>query len=127
MSLMRACLRLVTVAALKDCTWAENRVYDSDNSPLVDALGDKAAPYIVVYTEDDNRSVEGKDMVASERYVSIVIAYAVAGAVIVTEAGKAITFAQADASYELVLDLIEDQILELATLERNVEVDFPAG
>lgn len=114
MSVIRACLRLVTVAALRDRTWAETRVYNSDNSPLTEALaGTMEAPYIVVYTDDDVRhGVEAKDLLGADRTISLVIAFAVSGPVIAVEGGSAITFPQTDAAFEMVLDLVEAQIIE---------------
>ncbi len=114
MSVVRACLRLATVAALRDRTWAETRVYNSDNSPLTEALaGTAQAPYIVVYTDDDSRNgVEAKDLLGADRTISLVIAFAVSGPVVAVEGGSAITFPQTDAAFEMVLDLVEAQIIE---------------
>src|SRR5579871_5272872 len=112
MSIIRACLRLATVAALRDRTWAETRVYNSNNAPLAAALESATAPYIVVYTDDDARDgVEGLDLFGSDRFINLSIAFAVAGPVKAVEGGSSIDFPATDAGYEMVLDLIESQII----------------
>jgi hypothetical protein len=112
MSLVRACLRLVTVAALRDRTWAETRVYNSDNTPLEEAVAQAEAPYIVVYTDDDARhDVEGLDLTGSNRFIALTIAFGVAGPVQAVEGGSTIAFPQTDAGYEMVLDMVERQII----------------
>ena len=39
MSIVRMLTRLCSVAALRGHTWADDRVFDSDNTPLSQALG----------------------------------------------------------------------------------------
>jgi hypothetical protein len=58
MSIIRPILRMCVVAALRERTLAERRVFDSDNTPLADALAhepEQAKPYITVYTDEDTR------------------------------------------------------------------------
>lgn len=111
MSIIRPCLRLATVAALRDRTWCETRVLDSDNSPLAEALMVANAPYIVVYSDDDDReNIEGFDLAGTKRGLLLVIEFAIAGAINPTEGGTTIRIPATDAAFELALDVIETQI-----------------
>ena len=54
MSLIRSCIRVCAVAALRDRLWQSVKVYDSDNTPLEDAVKETPQPYATVYTDDDD-------------------------------------------------------------------------
>jgi hypothetical protein len=86
MSIIRPILRMCAVAALRERTLAERRVFDSDNTPLADALAqepEQAKPYITVYTDEDIRpGVSGRDIYAAERNLSLVLEIGAASAVV---------------------------------------------
>jgi hypothetical protein len=112
MSIVRSCLRLATVAALRDKTWAETRVLDSDNGPLEAAILADPTPYIVVYTDDDNREeIEGFDLLAAKRTLVIVIEFGLASALAPSDGGPAMRIPATHGSFELALDIIERQII----------------
>jgi len=56
-SLLRPIIRSCAVAALRDRTWAGANVFDSDLQSMAEAIQGKAdKPYIVVYTDTDDRT-----------------------------------------------------------------------
>lgn len=115
MSLLRAAIRACAVAALRDKTWAGNRVYDSDLRPFASAvLGQEAPqPYAVVYTDADDQSpvVNGKQMLSGEnRSLSLVIEIGSASAVHKTDGTTAIAFALTDEGQELMVDCLDTQV-----------------
>src|SRR5215204_4392876 len=72
MSIIRPAIRWTAVAALRNVTWAEERIYDSSNTPLADALAqDQTKPFIVVYTDADTRNVNGR-FIDADRTISLV-------------------------------------------------------
>ncbi len=122
MSLLRAVLRSCAVAALRDRTWAEDRVYDSDQTPFVDAVyGVKDAhgnpvnkPYIVVYTDnDDIGPVTGKAELynGQNRLLSLVIEIGVGTAIKNPNNTFSVQFAHTDKGSELGCDFIAAQCL----------------
>lgn len=114
MSLIRAVLRLAAVAALRDRTWAGPRVFDSDNTPLVDALGvgDTAKPYIVVFTDEDGRpDLVGADIYSARRQLELVLEIGVASAVMAESGDAVLEFPRTDAAMELVIDMVQSQAL----------------
>jgi hypothetical protein len=114
MSIIRMLTRLTAVAALRGTTWADDRVFDSDNTPLGQALVQNAAakPYIVVFTDSDNRNgVDGTDVFTVDREVNLVIEVGVASK-ITGETGEAmLKIPQTDEGMEIALDMVEDQAL----------------
>jgi hypothetical protein len=117
MSIMRAIARMSAVAALRNMTIAAARVYDSDNTPLNDALRGKTdpLPYITVYTDDDVRQdFAGKDIFQAKRELGITIEIGVMGPVKIDnpEPGEPdIVIPATDASFDLSLDILETQVL----------------
>lgn len=112
MSIVRSCLRLATVAALRDKTWAETRVLDSDNGPLSAAILAEPTPYIVCFTDDDDREeIEGFDLLAAKRTLVIVIEFGLASALPPSDGGPAMRIPATDGAFELALDIIERQII----------------
>ena len=76
--------RMSAVAALRGSTWADDRVFDSDNTPLSQALTLNAAakPYIVVYTDSDSRvDQNGTDVYGMTRELNLVLEIGVASKV----------------------------------------------
>lgn len=119
MSLLRPVIRACAVAALRDNTWADNRVYDSDMTPLAEAIyGQTAKPYIVVYTDTDDRKAISGAAYGTEMYngdarmLSIVIEIGVANAVKgTTPDSLVLQFAATDQGMELAVDVIETQVI----------------
>jgi hypothetical protein len=114
MSIIRPILRMCAVAALRERTWAEDRVFDSDNTPLADALVNDpgtAKPYITVYTDEDTRTgIEGRDIYGAARSVSLVLEIGVASAVRVEGTDEVeIELPATDAGMELSVDMVETQ------------------
>ena len=122
MSIVRSCLRLATVAALRDLTWAEARVYDSDFTPLDQAILQTPSPYVVVFTDDDTRSnIEGRAEFTGNRKTVLVIEMGIAAATTMTAPGEKqqVVIPATDASYELAIDMLEHQVI--AALLHNPE------
>jgi hypothetical protein len=112
-SLIRATIRQCAVAALREDTWAEDRVFDSDNSPLVDALavGDQAKPYIVVYTDTDNLTDVTDGLYSATRNLQLTLEMGVASAIQTEKDGVQISFPHSDPAMELMLDILDTQAL----------------
>ena len=116
MSLIRAVARLTAVAALRNITLAEARVYDSDNTALNEAVtaANKPLPYITVYTDDDIRSgFSGKDVYTPARELAVVLEIAVASPVKIegeTDPSD-ITIPATDSGLELGVDVLEAQAI----------------
>lgn len=113
MSLLRPAIRACAVAALKDRTWAESRVFDSDMTALAEAVsGTVAKPYIVVYTDADDRSQN----LATELYdgdrrlLNLVIEIGVANAIRGQHNNLIMQFAATDQGMELAVDMVETQV-----------------
>jgi len=111
-SLLRPILRTCAVGALRDRTWAEARVFDSDQSPLAEAiLGTAAKPYILVYTDTDDRVPPGGSEIYNGmgRQLSLAIEIGVASAIRNDAGNIIIQFAATDEGMELACDVIETQ------------------
>jgi hypothetical protein len=113
MSIIRAVLRLCTVAALRENTWAGPRVTDSDATPLLDALQGGARPYLTVFTDDDVRTdLMGRDFYSANKVVSLAIESGIAEALVLQEGEPAeLRIPQTSEAMELTLDLMELQII----------------
>ena len=114
MSIIRMLTRLCAVAALRGRTWADDRVFDSDNTPLSQALtlNEAAKPYIVVYTDADNRSdVNGTDLYATTRELSLILEIGVASKVQGETGTETLKIPLTDEGMEIALDMVEDQTL----------------
>lgn len=110
MSLIRPVIRLCACAALDTRTLAETRVFDSDNTPLDEILkeGDAPLPYIVVYTDLDNRiEISGTDVYSARRQINLVVEIAVGSRV----KGEGISTPHTDPGMEMAIDLVEGQAL----------------
>jgi hypothetical protein len=76
--------RLCAIGAIRKRTWAGMRVYDSSSTPLANALevGGDPMPYIVFYTDSDNRgAIDGTDVFSASRSLALTMEIAVATAV----------------------------------------------
>jgi len=114
MSVIRMLTRLTAVAALRGQTWADKRVFDSDNTPLSQALmlNEAAKPYIVVYTDADNRSEQnGTDIYGMRRELALVLEIGVASKVEGVTGDAQIKIPLTDEGMELALDMVETQAL----------------
>lgn len=106
--------RLSAVAALRGQTWADKRVFDSDNTPLSQALttGGGAKPYIVVYTDADNRIEQnGTDIHGMRRELNLVLEIGVASKIEGKTGETQIKIPPTDEGMELALDMVEEQAL----------------
>ncbi len=102
---------------MRDITLAEARVYDSDNTPLSEALKGTTdpKPYITVYTDEDVRmNFNGRDVYLAGRETALVIEIAVAGLTKLEggEISADATIPASDAGFELAVDIVEAQALK---------------
>ena len=116
MSLLRPIIRTCAVGALRDRTWAESRVYDSDLTPLAEAvLGQAAKPYIVIYTDADDRTpaAVGEMYDGRTRQLQLAIEIGVASAIHDPDQSDniVIKFSSADEGMEWACDIIESQAI----------------
>lgn len=103
-------MRMAARQALMNNTLAEDRVYDSDNTPLADALQQESKPYITVYTDEDNRlDIEGRQLYVSNRNLSLTIEIGVASAVTLENGQSQVVIPPTDEGMELTIDVVEDQ------------------
>jgi hypothetical protein len=117
--MMRPIIRQTAVAALRRRTLAEVRVFDSDNTPLLDALKDiDQGPYITVYTDDDTRSnIQGRDLSTSDRNISLVLEIGIASRVVLpavdgTDPIPELQLPATDEVMELTIDIVEAQAIK---------------
>lgn len=114
--MLRQIIRCCAVAALRDKTWAKERVYDTDQRPIADAvLGDSTSPYkpyVVVYTDsDDFTNVwEAGLYDGTKRSMQLTLEIGAARSFQGTNGAIVVTFAGNDYAMELACDCIEDQI-----------------
>ena len=125
MSIIRMLTRMTAVAALRGQTWADDRVFDSDNTPLAQALtlNAEAKPYIVVYTDADNRlEVDGTDLYSVRRELNLVLEIGVASAVKGTGPNEVkIDIPLTDEGMEMALDMVENQVFAVLFGDPNNE------
>lgn len=115
MSLLRPIVRAIAVAALRSQTWAEDRVFDSDMTPLGEALLGTAqpTPYIVVYTDDDETlSPTSRVYEGQQRSLLVVLETGVASAVHGEGENEILLeFAATDEGMEWAVDVTESQAI----------------
>lgn len=112
MSIIRMLTRLTAIAALRGQTWADDRVFDSDNTPLSEKLvqNEEAKPYIVVFTDADNRlEISGTELYGARREMSLVLEIGVASKIIGKEGKAELSTPPTDEGMEIALDMMEDQ------------------
>src|SRR5436309_6168523 len=114
MSLIRSCIRVCAVAALRDRLWQSVKVYDSDNTPLEDAVKEAPQPYATVYTDDDDGTdTEAHDLESGTRTMLMIVEFGVAGPFKQEVEGKLerwVDVVPTDASFELAVDSLDRQI-----------------
>lgn len=115
MSLLRPIIRSCVVGALRDQTWAGSMVFDTDMTPLAEAILGKAThPYIVVFTDvDDIPAVRGVAEVydGDTRRLSILIEIGVASSVTDSSGNAVVKFSHTDFGMEWAVDVISRQAL----------------
>lgn len=115
MSLLRPIIRSCALGALRDRTWAESRVYDSDLTPLAEAvMGQAAKPYITIYTDTDDRipAAAAELYDGRTRRLQLAIEIGVASAVRDPNSQNIIIkFASTDEGMEFAVDTIEGQVI----------------
>jgi len=103
------------VGALRSRTWAEERVWDSDQTPLTEAVyGKTAKPYIVCYTDiDDITPVTGfAELYNGEnRNLNLVMEIGVANAVKGANNNIVLNFSATDEGLEFAVDVVETQAI----------------
>ncbi|KRQ99275.1 hypothetical protein [Bradyrhizobium valentinum] len=112
MSVVRLCIRMAAVLALRERTWAGTLVYDTRNLPLSEAMTEhQDAPWLSVYTDrDEQEGVTGRDVNAADRQLHLVVEMGIAGKVPQADGGPAVEIPASDAGYERAIDLIEMQV-----------------
>lgn len=114
MSLASLAIRYATLRALKGRTYAGENVFDSKIEPinLIASGGHEFA--IVVTTDDDDVKIEGRDLIASDHQLELVIEVAATAKLTVKtdegEDAEALTIPATDAGLEASLNLIGWQI-----------------
>ena len=115
MSLLRAIIRATAVAALREQTWAQERVADSSMTPIAQAVyGGPAKPYIVVYTDRDDISpvVAKAEMYNGQtRLLQLTLEIGVASAVRDPSGKLNMQIAATDEGMELACDITSHQAL----------------
>lgn len=115
MSVLRSVIRMCAVAACRDRTWAEDRVYDSDNTPLLDALRVEAKPYITVFTDvDTTMDISGRDIYTGDHRMSLVFEFGIAASATVQQNSEELSIPQTDQAMETLVDILEGQIISAA-------------
>lgn len=115
MSLASLAIRLATIRALKGRTFAGEKVFDSKIDPinLIASTGGYEFA-VVVTTDDDDISIEGRDLFAGDHKMELVIEVAATAPLTVEtgegEQAEAITIPPTDAGLEITLNLIGWQI-----------------
>lgn len=119
MSLGRIGLRLSALMAIAGRTWAGDEVFDSEVG-LIDQVvkGEIArAPFVVVYTDNSDMALEGRNLLANDGGVNLVFETAVqAYRKVEGDTPDQLDIApETDSEMELMLDMIEHQILTALT------------
>lgn len=107
MSLARLAVRLATVAALRDRTLAGTAISDSAITPLDTLATREPRPFVVVYTDEGEVAVKGRDLLGPDGTFALVLEIGV-GAHMVQE--DAWVVPPTDEGLELTLDVIDRQI-----------------
>ncbi|WP_276200578.1 hypothetical protein [Chelatococcus sp. XZ-Ab1] len=110
MSLTSLAIRLATIRALKGRTLAGDNVFDSTIKAL-DALAPEATtPFIIVTTDDDQFAIEGRDLLAGDHRLELVIEIATAKKLAVEDGPDVLTIPASDAGLEASLNILGWQI-----------------
>lgn len=110
MSLIRLALRISAAMALTDRTIAGGRVLDSVVAPVNELKSEQMKPFIVVYTDDEDLLITGRDLLAPSGTLDLVIDTVVASAVEV-DGETTLEIAGTSEKREVVLDILNRQIV----------------
>jgi hypothetical protein len=111
---------MCAVAAVRNNTWAEGRCYDSDNTPLLDAILNEAKPYVTIFTDEDLiTDMYGRDLYTANHRLSLVFEFGVASATQVENKGAALNIPQTDQAMEALIDILEGQIIAAVVTDPN--------
>jgi hypothetical protein len=109
MSMVRSCMRLAAVAAIRERCWKQLMVRDSDNRPLDVALtADKdPPPYAVVFTSTHN--MDSSD--ANRSTLKMTVEIGLAGVLKQSQEGPTIIIpVQSDSNFELSVDALDRDV-----------------
>ena len=121
MSVVRLCIRMAAVLAVKEKVWAGVQVYDTRNAPLQEAVRSTDMPWVSIFTDKDEAQISGLDVNGGTRRLALVAEIGIAGAVSADEAtGPGVAIPASDAGYERAIDLMEMQV-------RSALFNDPAG
>lgn len=114
MSLVSLAVRYATIRALKGRTYAGENVFDSKIEPI-NLVAENGADFaIVVTTDDDDVKIEGRDLIAGDHQLELVIEVAATAMLTVKtdegEDAEALSIPATDAGLEASLNLIGWQI-----------------
>lgn len=111
MSLSALAIRLATIEALRGSTLAGDRVHDSDIRPVDLVVGNEQKPVILVTTDDDDINIEGRDLLAADHKLELVVEMTVASKVEVEGSDESVIAIPAtDAGLEITMNLLAWQI-----------------
>lgn len=96
--------------AVREAAWPGVRVNDTMNAPIDEAIRADPAPFVTVFTDLDETDVEGRDIYAGGRRLSLVFEFGLAGPVPQAQGGPAVAIPEADSPYERAIDLLETRI-----------------
>lgn len=128
MSLVSLAVRYATIRALKGRTYAGENVFDSKIEPI-NLVAENGADFaIVVTTDDDDVKIEGRDLIAGDHQLELVIEVAATAKLTVKtdegEDAEALTIPATDAGLEASLNLIGWQIARALSASGGVWGDL---
>ena len=127
MSLVSLALRVAVARCLRGRTFAGERVYDSSITPIDMTVTEERRPFIVVTSDQERAHVTGRDVLATDREIDLVLELALASFV-AKDDGIEILIPHTDEGMEVALDLMVRQVLraltEGDTLWSNVFLNF---
>lgn len=113
MSIARLALRMATRKALIGATFAQERVFDSAITEIDMTVVEKRKALIVVTTDDEEGSVDGRDILGADRTIDLVIEIAVATMVKTDTGTVEVTIPDTDEGLEVTIDLMCRQVIRV--------------
>lgn len=110
MSLASLAVRFATIRALKGRTLAGENVFDSSIKAIDMLAASKTTPFVVVTTDDDQVAIEGRDLLAGDHRLELVIEIAVARKVKFENGEEELTISANDGGLEATLNILGWQI-----------------
>ncbi|WP_099863722.1 hypothetical protein [Pararhizobium haloflavum] len=112
MSIAALAIRLAARRLIEGATIAESKVYDSAISSLDELVSKEGAkPLIIVSTEDERVSPKGRDVLAGDRSIDLIIEAVLGSATNANSEEGAVNIPATDAGLELSLALMSRQIM----------------